>query len=125
MEKWSSKEADNGQHIVRNLEKEIKKCVATIDGLIDVRARGEIEQEPYERRLAAAKSEKGPSSRDCAGRQGAGRGIDGGGQGRFRLRGFVPSKYYFAPAPGFEPGTISLHLIPCCHGRGLYHLRSG
>lgn len=58
MEKESSAEESNTDKIVVNLEKEIQRQQATIDGLIDMRARKEIDEEPYQRRLLAAKAEK-------------------------------------------------------------------
>lgn len=58
MQKEDNIEANNDGQIIRNLEKESEKQTITIDGLIDMRARGEIDEESYQRRLVAARSEK-------------------------------------------------------------------
>jgi hypothetical protein len=60
--KWSAsenkKEAGNDDDLRANLAKELATCEATIDGLIDMRARHEIGEDDFKRRNENAQKEK-------------------------------------------------------------------
>jgi len=58
MENENKKHADNTQKILAKVQRDYTECVQTIDGLIDMRARQEISQDDYNRRLADSKREK-------------------------------------------------------------------
>jgi len=58
MKKENKKQSGNVESILANLQKEYKECVATIDGIIDMRARKEINEQDYKRRMADAQKEK-------------------------------------------------------------------
>jgi site-specific DNA recombinase len=60
--KWTEsenkKEAGNDEDLLANLTKELATCEATIDGLIDMRARHEIGEDDFKRRHENAQKEK-------------------------------------------------------------------
>ena len=58
MREENRKQSGNVEVLLVNLQKEYKECVAIIDGIIDMRARKEINEEDYKRRMADAQKEK-------------------------------------------------------------------
>jgi predicted nuclease with TOPRIM domain len=48
----------NTNAVLTNLQKDYKDCVAVVDGLIDMRAREELNKEDFQRRMEDAQKEK-------------------------------------------------------------------
>ena len=58
MEQENKKDATGSADLRTNLQKELESSGATIDGLIDMRARHELDEENYKRRLESAERDK-------------------------------------------------------------------
>ncbi len=58
MREENEKQAGTTQNLLAKLQKEYKECVATLDGIIDMRARKEIGEDDYKRRIGDAQKEK-------------------------------------------------------------------
>lgn len=58
METENKKQAQNTGNILSKLQKDYLECKATIDGLIDMRARKELGEDDYKRRLSEAQKDK-------------------------------------------------------------------
>lgn len=58
MREQNAKDSVNTNAVLTNLQKDYKDCVAVIDGLIDMRAREELNKEDFQRRMEDAQKEK-------------------------------------------------------------------
>jgi hypothetical protein len=58
MENENKKDTSDHGKLKTNLEAELENCMATLDGLIDMRARGELDEESYKRRHENTQKER-------------------------------------------------------------------
>jgi len=58
MREQNTKDSVNTNAVLTNLQKDYKDCVAVVDGLIDMRAREELNKEDFQRRMEDAQKEK-------------------------------------------------------------------
>lgn len=58
MREQNAKDSVNTNMVLTNLQKDYKDCVMVIDGLIDMRAREELNKEDFQRRMEDAQKEK-------------------------------------------------------------------
>jgi hypothetical protein len=58
MREQNAKDSVNTNEVLTNLQKDYKDCVAVVDGLIDMRAREELNKEDFQRRMEDAQKEK-------------------------------------------------------------------